>query len=152
MRLLFMFLLTGVTLSAIAQTAEENAIKTTIDRFFTGMRSGDTVMIAGTFSPTAVLQTIVQKKDGSVEVRTEDVGEFISSVGKPHKEIYDEHIQYANILIDANLASVWTPYKFYLGKTFSHCGVNSFQLVKINNEWKLQYIIDTRRKEPCEMK
>jgi len=58
-------------------------------------------------------------------------------------------ITFSNILIDGNLASVWTPYEFYFKGQFSHCGVNSFQLVKSNNEWKIQYIIDTRRKDNC---
>jgi len=56
---------------------------------------------------------------------------------------------FAKILIDSQLASVWTDYKFYIGDKFSHCGVNSFQLVKLNDGWKIVYIIDTRRKEGC---
>lgn len=54
-----------------------------------------------------------------------------------------------NILIDGNLASVWTDYKFYIDDQFSHCGVNSFQLFKGKDGWKVIYIIDTRRKENC---
>jgi hypothetical protein len=34
------------------------------------------------------------------------------------------------VQIDDNLAAVWTEYEFYVGKNFSHCGVNAFQLVK----------------------
>ena len=54
------------------------------------------------------------------------------------------------VKIDGALASVWTPYKFYFNGKFSHCGVNSFQLVRMNNTWKVQYIIDTRRRVGCE--
>ena len=134
---------------ANAQHPEEKAIKATIDQFFNGMRMADSATIAATISTTAVFQTIVPLKDGTVEVRTEPVVEFLQAVGKPHKEVYDEQINYGAIHVDATLATVWTPYKFYLGKTFSHCGVNSFQLVKINSNWKIQYIIDTRRKDAC---
>jgi hypothetical protein len=45
---------------------------------------------------------------------------------------------------------VWTPYRFIFNGKFSHCGVNSFTLVKLNGEWKINYVIDTRRKEKCE--
>jgi hypothetical protein len=48
------------------------------------------------------------------------------------------------------MATAWTPYKFYLDKTFSHCGVNAFQLFKSENGWKIISILDTRRKEPCD--
>ncbi|ULQ53886.1 hypothetical protein [Flavihumibacter fluvii] len=149
MKFIYSLLLTVITLQVSAQNPEEKAIKATIDQFFNGMRMADSGMIAATISSTAVFQTIVPLKDGTVEVRSEAVADFLQSVGKPHKELYDEQIQYGAIHIDATLASVWTPYKFYLGKTFSHCGVNSFQLVKINNIWKIQYIIDTRRKDAC---
>lgn len=135
--------------TASAQLAEENEIKKVIDQLFTGMRSSDTALLADAFAPEAILQTIIQKKDGSTVVRTDEVSGFISSIGKPHKEIYDERIRYGNIEIDANLAAVWTPYQFFVGTTFSHCGVNSFQLVKLDGKWKIQYLIDTRRKDGC---
>jgi hypothetical protein len=38
------------------------------------------------------------------------------------------------------------PYQFYIGDKFSHCGVNSFQLVKLQGQWKIQYLIDTQEK------
>jgi len=65
------------------------------------------------------------------------------------KDAADERIVFETIRIDGPLASVWTPYNFYYEGKFSHCGVNSFQLVKINGEWKIQYLIDTRRKQGC---
>ncbi|GAO43947.1 nuclear transport factor 2 family protein [Flavihumibacter petaseus] len=136
--------------AVFAQNSDEEGIKSSVNQLFTGMKTGDTALLAGSFAPGAVLQTIRQKKDGSVSVETEDLKAFVTSVGKPHPDVYDEQIEFGKILVDGNLASVWTPYKFYVGKNFSHCGVNSFQLVKIAGTWKIQYIIDTRRKTGCE--
>ena len=47
------------------------------------------------------------------------------------------------------MANVWTAYSFYFDGKFSHCGVNSFQLLKEAGEWKIFYLVDTRRKEGC---
>lgn len=149
MKLLCSLFLLMIAIRVNAQGAEEKAIKATIEQFFNGMRLADSATIAATISPTAVFQTIVPLKDGTVEVKTEEIAAFLQAVGRPHKQLYDEQIQYGAIQVDATLASVWTPYKFYLDKNFSHCGVNSFQLVKINSSWKIQYIIDTRRKDNC---
>jgi hypothetical protein len=44
---------------------------------------------------------------------------------------------------------VWTPYELEVEGIFSHCGVNSFQLIRINEQWKITQITDTRRKEDC---
>jgi hypothetical protein len=149
MKIVCCVILMMAVLNSSAQSVEEKAIKTTIDQFFLGMRNADSVMIAQTISPTAVFQTIMLQADGAVKVETESIPAFLQFVGKPHLEIYDEQISYGSILIDADLASVFTPFKFYLGKKFSHCGVNSFQLVKLKGVWKIQYIIDTRRKTDC---
>ena len=137
-----------VSLSASAQT-EEDKVKAPILALFDGMRKSDSAMIRAAFAPTAVLQTVAKNKEGVVSVRTDAVNDFVQSVAKPHTDIYDERITFETIKIDADLATVWTPYKFYVGEKFSHCGVNAFQLVRINGEWKIQYIIDTRRREGC---
>ena|SRR5688572_4193144 len=150
LKLLFV-LLTFISISASAQTGndDQEAVKKTINNLFTGMKNGDTAMIRSSFAPTGILQTIVKTKEGTI-VKTEPVDSFLAQVAKPHKDVYDERISYDVIKIDADLAIAWTPYKFYVGEKFSHCGVNSFQLVKIKGEWKIQYIIDTRRRQGCE--
>ncbi|HEX8427097.1 nuclear transport factor 2 family protein [Hymenobacter sp.] len=131
-----------------AATAEPEAVKKTIQTFFEGMRKGDSTLVRSTFAPGAVFHTIANR-NGTTELRSENPSEFVKAVGKPHKEIWDERITFDKVLIDANLASVWTPYEFYLGSTFSHCGYNSFQLVKLAGGWKIAHVIDTRRKEKC---
>jgi hypothetical protein len=146
MRYIFL-ILTFCTLNTSAQT-DEIAIKQTIMNLFDGMRKSDSVLIKLAFAPEAVLQTI-DNRNGEVKVRNERVAAFITGVTRLHKEIYDERITFDFIKTDADLAIVWTPYQFYVDDRFSHCGVNSFQLVKLGKEWKIQYLIDTRRKTDC---
>lgn len=127
---------------------EENAVKTTINNLFDGMRTSDSTLIRKAFAPKPIMQTIATR-EGKAIVRTESVDGFIKSVSAPHPEKYDERIAFTKILVDGNLASVWTDYKFYVGEKFSHCGVNSFQLFKGEDGWKIIYLIDTRRKDNC---
>lgn len=141
-------LLTFCSLTCLAQ-GEEDGVKHAVTHFFEGMRTSDSVRIKNSLSPTAVFQTIIQRKDGSTDVETENIADFITAVTKPHPQVYDERITFDTIKIDSTLATVWAPYKFYVGDTFSHCGVDAFQLVKLGGDWKIQYIIDTRRKEAC---
>lgn len=130
---------------AFSQSSEELLIKASINSLFDGMKTSDSTKITNAFSKTAVLQTIAKNGD----VKNENIKDFAVSISKAVKGSLAERITFSNILIDGNLASVWTPYEFYYQGKFSHCGVNSFQLVKVNNEWKIQYIIDTRRKDNC---
>jgi len=132
----------------LAQSNDEDGVKQAVNNLFFGMKNGDSTLAASAFSKNSILQTIVNK-DGKNTVRTESVSEFIKFIGAPHSQKYDERIVFTNILIDGPLASVWTDYQFYVDEKFSHCGVNSFQLVKGENGWRIVYIIDTRRKDQC---
>jgi len=138
-------LLSILPIFGFSQTSEEDLVKSTVNQLFNGMKTSDSVLIRKSFSKNAVLQTITK----AGEVKNENINDFVLSISKAEKQSLDERIIFSNILIDGNLASVWTPYEFYYKGQFSHCGVNSFQLVKSNNEWKIQYIIDTRRKDNC---
>lgn len=153
MKLFYLFFI-SIMLTTIAGFAQnlndEAAVKATINLLFDGMRNSDTTMLKKAFAANHIMQTIVKTKDGKAMVRTESLANFIKSVGTPHSEKYDERIVFTKILIDDNLASVWTDYKFYIGEKFSHCGVNSFQLFKGDDGWKIIYLIDTRRKDKCD--
>lgn len=142
-------ILTVISLKSYAQTGTDE-VKKPILALFEGMRQSDTALLQSAFAPGAILQTISKTKDGLTSVRTEELKKFINSVGQPHPQVYDERITFDLVRVDGDLAIAWTPYQFYIGEKFSHCGVNSFQLVRLNGEWKIQYIIDTRRREGCE--
>jgi hypothetical protein len=129
---------------------DEKAIKTVINQFFEGMAKGDTVLLKSTCTAAPVFQTFMADKDGDLKVQTGDFAEFVAFIGTPTKDKYDERIEFEAVHAEKSLASVWTPYKFYLNDKLSHCGTNSFQLVKTTEGWKIQYIIDTRRRQGCE--
>lgn len=128
------------------QKSVDQDVEKPIRNLFLAMKNADTELLKSVFSETAILQTVT--KDGAV--KTDAIPEFISSIGKAAKDDLDERITIEAIHIDGNLASVFTPYQFYYKGKLLHCGANSFQLVKQNNSWEIQYIIDTRRKENCE--
>ena len=137
----FLIVLLFLSSFCFAQKTENDAIKESVENLFAGMKNADTVMIKSVFADNAILQTITK----SDAVKTEKLQDFLSSFSKLSKNDADEKIKFKAIHVDGNLASVFTPYEFYYKGKFSHCGANSFQLVKQNNVWKIQYLIDTRR-------
>ena len=135
--------------SAFAQSDDEKAVRAAITQLFDGMRKADTTLFKAVFAPTASLQSIAKNKDGVISVRSEPIPNFITSVGKQKPGALDERLSAYDVKIDAELAIAWTPYVFYFNGQKSHCGVNVFTLVKLNGAWKIQAIIDTRRREGC---
>ncbi len=137
------------SVAVCAQTAEDS-VKATVMRLFDGMKSVDAAMLQSCFTDSAMLQTIVRTPDGNVTVRTDAVAAFAASISRQAKGSLDEQIVFETVKIDGDLASVWTPYKFFFSGKLSHCGVNSFQLVRTGGNWKIQYLVDTRRRTGCE--
>ncbi|MGN6293902.1 MAG: nuclear transport factor 2 family protein [Chitinophagaceae bacterium] len=147
----FFILLTTVFIgqTVFAQQAEDS-VKAVINTMFTAMRNGNAASFKSVFADKVIMQTISRNKEGKTIVRDENINEFAEVVGKMKKDSADERISFETIRIDGPLAIVWTPYNFYLNGAFSHCGVNSFQLVKLDGAWKIQYLIDTRRRTGCQ--
>ena len=147
----FLFVLTVLALSvnsSIGQSAEDS-VKAVIGRMFEGMKNADPVLLKSSFADSMVLQTISRNKEGILVVKNENPEAFIEFIRKETPGNADERITFETVKVDGPLAIAWTPYNFYYKGQFSHCGVNSFQLVRFNGEWKIQYLIDTRRKQGC---
>jgi hypothetical protein len=148
-KILFIGALLILSASSFAQQTDTLAVKQTINTLFNAMRKGDSTLLRSVFSKDMILQSVSNTKDGKAILSTENANDFVKAIGTPHAPVYDERIVFDGIKIDADLASVWAPYKFYLGDKFSHCGVDVFQLMKTADGWKIIYIVDTRRKDNC---
>jgi hypothetical protein len=148
MKYVFIFFTATILMTKINAQSAEDSVKTVVKKMFDAMRSADAASLKSTFSDNIVFHTIADQ-DGKTTVKSEEAAAFIDFIGKEKKGAADEQISFETIKIDGALASVWAPYKFFYNGKFSHCGVDSFQLVRINGEWKIQYIIDTRRKQGC---
>ena len=134
-----------------AQDGEKYAVQKTIEAFFEGFHQQDSIAIQETVANEVVLQTIAKDSLGKDYVRTEDFSRFIKGiVGIPTSMKFQETIKSYSIQVDGPMANAWTAYEFHVNDKFSHCGVNSFQLVKQEDKWKIIYLIDTRRKDGCD--
>ena len=132
------------SISAESATSEKE-VKQVIQNMFQAMLQADTSSLRTCFSDKVIFQTIVNKLEGVV-IKTESINDFIQSIGKQTPNVLDERIEFGAIQMDELMATVWTPYTFYYKGQYSHKGVNSFQLVKLKEGWKIQYLIDTRYK------
>lgn len=151
--ILVVLLFFSFTETITAQGDQKEEVKKVIQHFFKGLQAGDTVTIKETLGTTVVLQTAYTNKEGKSILRNDDFDRFLKSIGsKKPEDIWEEKLLSYSIQIDGNMANAWTPYEFYFNNNFSHCGVNSFQLFNDGNDWKIIYLIDTRRRKGCNAK
>jgi len=139
-----LFLIMALSLQQLS--AQEADVRKSIDTFFEGLHTGDTLKIKSVCAKGLILQSVSEKPTGGVRT-TESIPEFFKSIASIPKGIkLEERLLSYNIQIDGSMAHAWTPYEFYIDGKLSHSGVNSFQLFKDNGLWKIVYIIDTRKR------
>ncbi|MDQ3018074.1 MAG: nuclear transport factor 2 family protein [Bacteroidota bacterium] len=129
--------------------SQEQEIKAVIDRMFQGMYNADTAALRKCFLPAGQLMTYSYDSKGHPRAKADSMDEFLGSVATMGPEDIEEKLTSWHILVDEGIAIVWAPYKFYFEGVFSHCGVNSFQLIQVQNQWKISLLTDTRRKTDC---
>jgi hypothetical protein len=73
---------------------------------------------------------------------------WVDQLGKS-KDAWLERIWNPKVLQHGTAAVVWADYDFHLSGKFSHCGIDSFSMLKTNAGWKIASITDTREKTGC---
>ena len=136
---------------AQSYTDQQNEILAVINQLFDGMRAGDSTTVKNTFHHEIEMFTSYTDKNGEAIFKKDTPSDFIKAVGTPHEKVWDEKLWGTEVKIDGNLAQVWTSYAFYLGETFSHCGVDAFLLTKTKEGWKIFHLSDTRQRAGCEV-
>ncbi len=121
-----------------------------IETLFDGMRAGDSTAVRSVIADGASFRTVTYRS-GQPAVFSGDPDGFVNAVGTPHDEVWDEKIWGLEIRVDDPLATAWMDYAFYLGDTFSHCGVNAMQLFNSEDGWKIVSLTDSRRRTECEV-
>lgn len=146
-RLLILWLMFVATGPVSAQPAADE-VRAVVDRLFEGMRAGDSTAVRATLHPNVRFQSI-SMRDGEPILQTGHADAFVDAVGSERDVVWDEKVWNVRIDVDGPLAQAWMNYAFFLGDTFSHCGVNAMQFVHERASWTIVQILDTRQQDGC---
>jgi len=115
-----------------------------VQQLFAAMESRDAIAAKALFVPDAGLFSL-GTSGKPVKMPLED---FLNAIGSG-KAVWKERIWDSKVLVHGVIAIVWGPYDFHNNGAFSHCGYDSFSLLKTAAGWKITYISDTRETEGC---
>ncbi len=125
--------------------------KRVISTFFEGFHKGDTAQMSSVMMKNMRLQSAYVLKNGKNTLAINSGTDFLTAIAnRPADQVWTENLKGYKGDIDGNLAHIWAPYEFLINGKLSHCGVNSFTLVKTDQGWKIADIVDSRRREGCE--
>lgn len=153
MKVIFCFLITFCILPAFSQTPEEAEAKKVVIDFFDAFHKQDSVALHKLIHPSIKMESISSNATGKNQLSTTSYRDFVRSiVSIPANTKFEEKLHSYHVQVNGPLATVVTSYTFHVNGSLSHCGVNSFTMVKEEKDWKITYIIDTRKKEGCDAK
>lgn len=139
---------------AAAQWAEEEEAKAAAMEVITGlfdaMRAADSAAVRAAFHPEAAVGSSFANEEGVAGVRYGEIEGFVQGVGGAAPGDWDEQVGETELRAYDNLVTAANRYVFHFKGEASHCGVNTFQIGKLGDEWKIVGIVDTRRRQGCE--
>ena len=113
------------------------------------INTNDAALLERIMLPQAIIVAQRYDKDtGALVTRPYTVAQMAERLRTPGQRV-DERIQNPTILIQRDLAHVWSRYTFDLDGQRLHCGVDSFGLAKVDGAWRLTSLTWTAEPKGC---
>lgn len=134
----------------VASDATEGAIVATVQRLFDALEAGDADLLREVLDPDVVMKWS-ETRDGTTTFGSTDVDGLAARITSAPDPLI-ERMWDPTVLVDGPMATVWTPYDFYAGSEFSHCGVDTVSLIEYEEGWRIVGLAWTRAQPPeCEL-
>lgn len=119
-----------------------------VNKLFDAMRAKDALAIRACFSTEGQL-TATQRRNGQPSIRVFN-GEAFAKLIVETKGVLKERMYKPEALVSGDLVLVRGRYGFYVDDRFSHCGTNSFHLMRTDAGWKIVNAASTIELDGCE--
>ena len=137
-------------LAAQAPPPDRADIIAVVQSFFDSMAKRDPDLARRMMMPDARLVSVTEP-GGTVTARTvraSTAEDFIKGLTTSQGALL-ERMWEPEVRVQAGIATLWTHYDFHRAGTFSHCGVDAFDLVKTADGWKIAGAMYTIERTGC---
>jgi hypothetical protein len=137
------------TMAADAAQKEDDksAVVAAVQQFFDTMATRDVEGARRVLMPEARMFS-VREQNGQSVARASTVENYLKSLGEG-KQNNRERMWDPEVKIRGGIASVWTPYDFWVDGKFSHCGIDIFDVVKTADGWRIAAVTYTVERTGC---
>jgi hypothetical protein len=143
MRLLIACLL--VLFPIAAQTSDEKDVLATVQKTFDGMAANDAAKILSSMTADARLYGV--RTNGAAYAMAAD--QWANRIASAQSKFIERFTKTPTVQIHGAIAHVWGEYEFLRDGKFAHCGVDSFNLLKTADGWRVTAILDTEETTGC---
>jgi len=131
---------------AESQTPRDSVVAS-VNEFFRAMTARDTAALARVQFADGI-QYAARMQGDSVAIRRGTSEGFAQQLAGM-SDTYVERMWEPTVLVHGPLAVVWAPYDFHRNRTFSHCGIDAFTLLRSPTGWKIATVSYTTEATGC---
>ncbi|MGB3591581.1 MAG: nuclear transport factor 2 family protein [Nonlabens sp.] len=131
---------------AFAKAQTTPTPQSAIQTFFKAFHARDTLQLRKHFNQQPVLHSFTVTNNKMTR-SSSTIEEFLIGIAAiPSQTNFEERVLNYQVQVATFIATVSTPYEFYVNERLLHSGTNVFILVRRDGEWLIDSIADTRIK------
>lgn len=131
--------------------ADRAAILATVQSLFDALGERDTELLTAILHPDILMHSVERSAEGERSSSTSTLDGMVARLEADGPRM-TERMWDPEVRISGDLATVWTPYDFYVGEDLSHCGADAFILMREGGDWQITSLSWTRLQPPeCEL-
>ncbi len=147
MRTITLILLTLATSHLRAQADEQAAVLSVIDRYFATMAARDSAGMRAILTDEGMFHGKYVDAPGE-PARLMPHGPYLEKLARDTVALLERYWDPV-VHVDGPIATVTTPYDFYVSRKLKHCGIDHFTLVKEADGWKISGGVFTMQRTGC---
>lgn len=132
---LLLTLTSGLAAAGTQTPADREAVLKTVQAFFDTMTARDVEGAREILMPQGRFHAM-RIEEGKPDVRAFSNEEYFSQLASS-KQVMRERMWNPEVRIHGLIATVWTPYDFWIDGKLSHCGIDAFDLIRTEEGWKI---------------
>ena len=136
-----------ITCAFAAEADEQAAVVEVVKVFFEAMTAKDVQRSSDLMTSDGLLFGYRENDDG-LQISSPTHASYLEGLAGRENELI-ERFWDPKVLLHDRMAVVWTPYDLYIDGEFSHCGIDSFSLLKTEEGWKITGIVYSMERDNC---
>lgn len=149
--------ISAIVLAASVSTAfsqrpdDKSQALAVVNQLFAEMAAANPGGILGVHTADSQLVALFKGPNGKSRVETIN-GNAFSKMFADKSKVMKEHMYDPKVEIHGDLAMVWGRYVFFADNKLSHCGINTFNLIRTTDGWKIANGASTIDRNDCSEK
>jgi hypothetical protein len=145
--LLALLLFAAAAPAGAREVAERGAVLAAAQRLFDALAARDPAAVMAAVVPEGTISGHVTR-DGATRFFADRWQDWANGL-REGSERLEERMHSPRVRVRGNMASIWTEYSFYRDGRFSHCGIDLFDMAKVEGRWRVLNITFTAETEGC---